>query len=357
MQLRSGNDFIMTPSPVDASFADQLDASATALDGTLKDFKLFSKLPLELQDKIFELSTPQLQGRLIEVTTSRLNCPMPECKGMTCLKWHEHGRFDLANKSPNQFATMQVCQRSRARALRMLPDSLPTNTEGAVIRFNAQHDTIYITNSADHRFNCQNPTAANYGCHEMLWSPLPLCLQNVQHIAVPKFFLGTNHVGTFEEAVTRGDCGFWTSAIKNGFKNLKTITVVELEPNFWYQPDFSRPSLMYLAHVGILRKELRQSMDNPPVIKFVNSAFQEFPRSREYLLFQATEVPRYGDRMEWVEDDVPPLSADQVDRHMADFNRESAEWLEKARLRCRDERVKRAIEAARLARQSSQQSG
>ena len=183
----------------------------------LKQFKQFSTLPLELQGKIWEKATPR--GRLLSVRTNVFNCTVPECVYRPCQHWDEHGRFWLRERWNFLPTTMSVCQRSRAGALRALPDSLPTY-DGPSIRFSGKHDVIEfktfahpISNDYDVEHFSGNKHSRAILRGERPCSSIPACLKRAQHVAVDEVRLRCE-----DEYV-----GFWATAI-SGFDDLKSIT-------------------------------------------------------------------------------------------------------------------------------------
>ena len=172
--------------------ARKLSKATRAIDKASAKFHLFSKLPLELQDRIWDLGVRK-DSRTIEVVVV-VACKKPTEHTDICDCWSQDTLFVPRAMSAASEPYLQVCKRSRDSVHRVRSAILQTVPGGIKIRFNPDRDTISISQHQANMYSTTSQVSFSIGVNprHLDWTSMPQSLQKVRHIAVPIEFLGSD---------------------------------------------------------------------------------------------------------------------------------------------------------------------
>ena len=244
----------------------------TALDTTgspLHSFGPFSKMPLELQDRVWKMLIPR--NRVLKVFAI---CRDQDCSSTTCHHWSQNEHYYLLDKVDHEVHTMWTCQRSRESALRALPTHSPLvqltfDSTASTILFQSQTTTCCPSLPRTNDLRISHRDADNVPTR-LAWSNLSERFQQIQHLAISIHDILINH----------GFPSHFSEHTIQRLPNLKSLTIVavgRLKP--------SGKDMLHLwdyAAVGVLRTKLLELDRSAPSINVVNTQYKEFPRTPSY---------------------------------------------------------------------------
>ncbi|KAK3937363.1 hypothetical protein QBC46DRAFT_392897 [Diplogelasinospora grovesii] len=312
-------------SETESDYYDGLNESESELDhGEQYYFPQFKRLPLELRQRIWELSCPDLTfgNRVysficdqVPKRGGRFNLSMDSFEDEFYEDFRVKESPTLGSQTETVRAVLATCQESRAFALRLLPDTLSIRDGRSIVRFNKEKDMILT----------DWPPSGN---HNAIWRPIPGFSEHVRHLAIERIdeLDEANELMGLWEAFPRLEAAYFrTASASQSLRSLWWIksentnrffcetreymlSLGENSKSWFCWPDLDKHRDFAEAHIPVKKMRFAAMADfgyiggeesDAEDVDAVPARYRAWPLVEFTGTVDCNDIVRYQDLMEW----------------------------------------------------------